>query len=69
MNFKPHDYQSYAIEYIENHPVSAVLLDMGLGKTVISLTAIADLLLIAFWPIAFWWSLRFVWPVILGLRS
>ena len=45
MNFKPHDYQSYAIEYIEKHPVSAVLLDMGLGKTVISLTAIADLLL------------------------
>lgn len=48
MNFKPHDYQSYAIEYIENHPVSAVLLDMGLGKTVISLTAIADLLFDSF---------------------
>lgn len=44
MNFKPHDYQSYAIDYIEQHPVAAVLLDMGLGKTVISLTAIADLL-------------------------
>ena len=48
MNFKPHDYQSYAIEYIEKHPVSAVLLDMGLGKTVISLTAIADLLFDSF---------------------
>lgn len=48
MNFKPHDYQSYAIEYIETHPVSAVLLDMGLGKTVISLTAIADLLFDSF---------------------
>lgn len=44
MNFSPHNYQSYAIDYIENHPVAAVLLDMGLGKTVISLTAIADLL-------------------------
>ena len=42
MNFKPHDYQSYAIEYIENHPVSAVLLDMGLGKSVITLTAIFE---------------------------
>ena len=48
MNFKPHNYQSYAIEYIKNHPVSAVLLDMGLGKTVISLTAIADLLFDSF---------------------
>ena len=44
MNFEPHDYQAYAIDYIETHPVAAVLLDMGLGKTVISLTAIADLL-------------------------
>ena len=48
MNFEPHDYQSYAIEYIETHPVAAVLLDMGLGKTVISLTAIADLLFDSF---------------------
>ena len=48
MNFSPHNYQSYAIEYIETHPVAAVLLDMGLGKTVISLTAIADLLFDSF---------------------
>ncbi|MGN8857696.1 SNF2-related protein [Catenibacterium mitsuokai] len=48
MNFSPHNYQSYAIDYIENHPVAAVLLDMGLGKTVISLTAIADLLFDSF---------------------
>lgn len=48
MNFKPHDYQAYAIDYIESHPVAAVLLDMGLGKTVISLTAIADLLFDSF---------------------
>lgn len=48
MNFSPHDYQAYAIDYIKSHPVAAVLLDMGLGKTVISLTAIADLLFDSF---------------------
>lgn len=48
MNFSPHDYQAYAIDYIETHPVAAVLLDMGLGKTVISLTAIANLLFDSF---------------------
>ena len=40
MNFNPHDYQDYAIRYIEKHPVAAVLLDMGLGKTIISLSLI-----------------------------
>ncbi len=40
MKFMPHAYQRYAIEYIENHEVAALLLDMGLGKTVITLTAI-----------------------------
>ncbi|SFS09154.1 hypothetical protein [Anaeromicropila populeti] len=29
MQYNPHDYQKYAISYIESHPVSAVLLDMG----------------------------------------
>ena len=48
MNFSLHNYQTYAIDYIETHPVAAVLLDMGLGKTVISLTAIADLLFDSF---------------------
>jgi SNF2 family DNA or RNA helicase len=48
MNFEPHDYQKYAINYIETHPIAAVLLDMGLGKTVISLTAIEDLLFDSF---------------------
>lgn len=48
MNFSPHDYQAYAIDYIKSHPVAAALLDMGLGKTVISLTAIADLLFDSF---------------------
>lgn len=44
MEFHPHHYQSYAIDYIESHPISALLLDMGLGKTVITLTAIQNLL-------------------------
>ena len=44
MKFIPHDYQKYAIDYIESHSVSAILLDMGLGKTVITLTAINNLL-------------------------
>lgn len=48
MNFSPHNYQAYAIDYIETHPIAAVLLDMGLGKAVISLTAIADLLFDSF---------------------
>ena len=48
MKFKPHNYQTFAIDYIVTHPVAAVLLDMGLGKTVISLTAIANLLFDSF---------------------
>ena len=44
MQFNPHDYQQYAIEYIESHEVAAVLLDMGLGKTAITLTALYHLL-------------------------
>ena len=43
MQYKPHDYQSYATNFILDHPVAAVFLDMGLGKSVISLTAIFDL--------------------------
>ena len=31
MKFIPHDYQSYAVRYIEEHKVTALLLDMGLG--------------------------------------
>jgi SNF2 family DNA or RNA helicase len=44
MKFLPHDYQKYAIEYIKSHPVTALFLDMGLGKTVTTLTAIRDLM-------------------------
>ena len=44
MKYNPHDYQKYAAEFILTHPISALLLDMGLGKTSITLTAINDLL-------------------------
>ena len=37
MNFIPHEYQKYTIDYIKSHPVAAAFLDCGLGKTVISL--------------------------------
>lgn len=45
MKYSPHDYQKYATKFIMEHPVSAVLLEMGLGKSVITLTAINDLML------------------------
>ena len=44
MKFEPHEYQKYAIEYIKTHPVAAILLGCGLGKTSIALTAIDDML-------------------------
>lgn len=44
MKYEPHDYQRYVTKYIESHPVAAVFLDMGLGKTSITLTALNDLL-------------------------
>ena len=45
MRYVPHDYQRYATDFILAHPEAAVLLDMGLGKSVISLTAIWELCL------------------------
>ena len=48
MNYKPHEYQQYATDFILTHPVAAVLLEMGLGKSVITLTAIRDLCLDSF---------------------
>ena len=48
MKCDAHDYQRYATEFIKTHPLSAILLDMGLGKTSITLTALADLLFDSF---------------------
>jgi SNF2 family DNA or RNA helicase len=44
LNFKPWNYQKYAINHILDHEASGLFLDMGMGKTVSSLTAIDDLL-------------------------
>lgn len=43
-----HDYQSFSVKFIEDHPCSAVFLSCGMGKSIISLTAIADLLFDSF---------------------
>ena len=45
MKYKPHNYQQYAENFILEHPVCCLMLDMGLGKTVITLTALWELAL------------------------
>lgn len=39
-----HDYQNFCVSFIEDHPEALLILEMGLGKTVITLTAITDLM-------------------------
>ena len=48
MKYNPHEYQKFAVEFIKSHPISAIFLDCGLGKTVTTLTAINDLLFDSF---------------------
>lgn len=48
MRYEPHNYQTMATRFIEQHAQAAILLGMGLGKTVITLTAIWNLLLDSF---------------------
>lgn len=43
-SFKPHPYQERAIRWILDKPHCALFLDMGLGKTVVTLTAIQSLI-------------------------
>lgn len=45
MKYSPHNYQTYATDFIVGHPEAAVFLDMGLGKSVITLTALLGLCL------------------------
>ena len=45
MKYSPHNYQIYSTNFILNNPISAIFLECGLGKSVISLTAINDLML------------------------
>lgn len=44
MRYKPHEYQKYAIEFIRKNPIAAILLDMGMGKTSIVLSALNELM-------------------------
>lgn len=44
MRFEPHPYQTDAIRWVLDHPRCALFLDMGLGKTVSTLTAICQLM-------------------------
>lgn len=44
MRYNPHPYQSQAIQFLLDHPKAALFLDMGLGKTSVTLTALSKLL-------------------------
>ena len=44
MIYKPHDYQEYSINWILAHEKAGLFLDMGLGKTSCTLTAINELM-------------------------
>lgn len=44
MKFVPHDYQKRAISFVESHTASGLFLSMGLGKTVITMTAVKELI-------------------------
>ena len=48
MKYSPHEYQTYATNFLLMHPASAIFLDCGLGKSVITLTALFDLCLDSF---------------------
>ncbi|QPR31886.1 DEAD/DEAH box helicase [Corynebacterium amycolatum] len=44
MHYTPHPYQAFTTNYIETHPQAAIILGMGMGKTIITLTAINNLI-------------------------
>lgn len=43
MKYEPHDYQRHTTQFIIDHPECAILLGMGMGKTISTLTAIEAL--------------------------
>lgn len=43
MNYSPHAYQDYAAKLILDNPACGLFLDLGMGKTVVTLTAIDEL--------------------------
>lgn len=44
MKYNPHPYQDYATQHVIDNPASGLFLDMGLGKTVSTLTAVDQLI-------------------------
>lgn len=48
MKYSPHDYQTYATGFVLEHPYCGLILDMGLGKSAITLTALWNLILDSF---------------------
>mgnify|MGYP000164005254 FL=1 len=54
MEFKPHGYQAYCISRIIKVKKIGLFLDMGLGKTVTTLTAIRELKYDRFQVKKFW---------------
>lgn len=44
MRFRAHKYQQHAIDFIIHNPIAAILLDMGMGKTALTLMAIYRLM-------------------------
>ena len=44
MKYQPHDYQTRATQLVIDKPKIGLFLDMGLGKTVITMTAIQELM-------------------------
>lgn len=45
MRYNPHKYQQYATDFIIKRDISAILLSMGLGKSIITLSAVEELML------------------------
>ena len=44
MKYEAREYQTFATQFILSHPAAGIFLDMGLGKSVITLTAVAELM-------------------------
>lgn len=44
MKYEPHNYQKHTTQFIIDHPEAAILLGMGMGKTISTLTAINELI-------------------------
>ena len=44
MIYEAREYQTFATQFILSHPAAGIFLDMGLGKSVITLTAVAELM-------------------------